>query len=830
MKKHLFLPLVALLSLSMAACTPVNTSSTTPTSSTSADTTTSTGGTSQAGTSTSDADAEVDALSVTASGTLTEGYGVTLIAAWADTSIKTAIIQSNVTFTSSDTTKMTIDGNTATCLAAGEVTVTATYVSGTTTYTGSSTLTIEADDAVKISEITAAGTYVTKGVLVGKTSRSCVINDGTGSIYIYDSTTTGNYEIGDYLRVEGTVSLYSGCLQFGYTGLTVTEIEGGVKPTIAEATELTTTIADSWATGNASATTDYKLYKWTSIAGMSGSYLTLPLDGSTTTIEPTYLADDFDIDEGSRYAIEGYYIGYNTSHNYATIVVTSATPSYDTLESISINAGAESVSIGVGQTAELTVTPTPASANPSVTWTTSDSTIATVGTDGVVTGVAAGTATITATSTVNTSLTDTITVTVTEEAVITAIKDITEDETKYYTKGVVVAKSTRALVIHDGTAGIPLFVGSGNAALTTYAIGDYVMVEGTTSFYNGSVQFGNSETNPISITKITDETAPTIPEATELTSTIADSWVTTGDTPTTSYQKYKWTTTAGTSGSYITLPVEGSSTVIEYSYLDTSVYTIEAGNTYNLEAYYVGYNTSYKYATVVITSVEEVAPEEVTISLDQETAVVAMGSTITLTPTVKLPTTLTDTSVTWTTSDSAIATVADGVVTGVAAGTATITATSVADTTKSASCVVTVTQKAGETQTLTFDSTFNSNWETISTTQAKKTQDGITFNLLKNSSSTNIALNSDKNGLSYVDPIRVYKLHSITFTLPTAVLSVTTVSPTSNQVNADNASVDTGTLSTDAIVFSTPVTEFTLTASGAQIRLSSITFTYVAAE
>jgi len=50
----------------------------------------------------------------------------------------------------------------------------------------------------------------------------------------------------------------------------------------------------------------------------------------------------------------------------------------------------------------------------------------------------------------------------------------------------------------------------------------------------------------------------------------------------------------------------------------------------------------------------------------------------------------TDTSVTWDTSDHAIATVTGGVVTGVAAGSVTVTATSVADPTKSASKVITV--------------------------------------------------------------------------------------------------------------------------------------------
>ena len=71
------------------------------------------------------------------------------------------------------------------------------------------------------------------------------------------------------------------------------------------------------------------------------------------------------------------------------------------------------------------------------------------------------------------------------------------------------------------------------------------------------------------------------------------------------------------------------------------------------------------------------------------------GETLTLTATV-LPDDATDKTVTWTSSDPTVATVADGVVTAVAAGTATITATATNgtdDTTddKTATCTITVT-------------------------------------------------------------------------------------------------------------------------------------------
>lgn len=80
------------------------------------------------------------------------------------------------------------------------------------------------------------------------------------------------------------------------------------------------------------------------------------------------------------------------------------------------------------------------------------------------------------------------------------------------------------------------------------------------------------------------------------------------------------------------------------------------------------------------------------ITLDKTTATVEEGATVTLTATVT-PENATDKTVTWSTSDEAIATVSGGVVTGVKAGEVTITAKA-GD--KSATCTVTVTAAATE--------------------------------------------------------------------------------------------------------------------------------------
>lgn len=84
-----------------------------------------------------------------------------------------------------------------------------------------------------------------------------------------------------------------------------------------------------------------------------------------------------------------------------------------------------------------------------------------------------------------------------------------------------------------------------------------------------------------------------------------------------------------------------------------------------------------------------VTPIPVTgVSLDKTTASLFVGNTVTLTPTVS-PAEADNKNVTWSTSNSTVATVNNGVVTGAAAGVATITVTTV-DQSKTATCLVTV--------------------------------------------------------------------------------------------------------------------------------------------
>lgn len=105
-------------------------------------------------------------------------------------------------------------------------------------------------------------------------------------------------------------------------------------------------------------------------------------------------------------------------------------------------------------------------------------------------------------------------------------------------------------------------------------------------------------------------------------------------------------------------------------------------------------------ATTNIT-VTPIAVTSVTLSSNSET--IKVGKTVTLTPTIS-PSNATNKNVTWSSSNTGIATVSGGTVTGVAAGTATITVTTVSGS-KTASCTV-VVQAASAGGEETFSITY----------------------------------------------------------------------------------------------------------------------------
>ena len=339
--------------------------------------------------------------------------------------------------------------------------------------------------------------------------------------------------------------------------------------------------------------------------------------------------------------------------------------------SVTLDKTEATLHIKTDETVTLTPTMAPENTTDSITWSSSNEAVATV-TDGVVTAVAAGTATITAKA--NDEAVATCTITVVEFSTISEIKN----GNSYYLKGVVSAKNTKAFVLSDATGSIYTFTKDAPSV----KVGDVVTVKATASEFKTCLQLSSPEVNVV-----TGETG-TIEEATPLTAEVATAWADGTHNTIADNKKYSWRTTIGKTGNYYLLPVEGSSTVIEPAYLSSSDFPLIEGREYDVEAFYTGYTGSY--AQMVITKAELVPVAEASVTLDKETASVRLGQKVSLTATVSLPEGVEDDSVTWTSSNEAVATVENGEVTGVAIGTATITATSVADPTKSASCVVTV--------------------------------------------------------------------------------------------------------------------------------------------
>ncbi|NLD64163.1 MAG: Ig domain-containing protein [Bacteroidales bacterium] len=97
------------------------------------------------------------------------------------------------------------------------------------------------------------------------------------------------------------------------------------------------------------------------------------------------------------------------------------------------------------------------------------------------------------------------------------------------------------------------------------------------------------------------------------------------------------------------------------------------------------------------------------LSLDRQEATVQVGDAVSILPVID-PANATNREITWSTSNTAVATVADGVVTGVALGSAIITAASAENPLFTASCEVTVVPSAGQSITVSGDITSDTKW------------------------------------------------------------------------------------------------------------------------
>lgn len=318
--------------------------------------------------------------------------------------------------------------------------------------------------------------------------------------------------------------------------------------------------------------------------------------------------------------------------------------------------------VDVGATTTLTATPN-ADIAYSVNWSSSNTSIATISSSGVVSGVASGIVTITVTLATNSSVTTSCTILVRDSSVSTSVTGITLSGTNEVLAG------SRIKLSHaftpSGSTGTVLYTSSNNALATVDQAG---WVTGITG---GSVQITVTLTENTSISDTLTITVIGLPTSISIT---GNNNITVG----------------ASSQLLATVLPSGVSQAVSWSSSNTAIATVSSSGLVNGVAAGSATITVTSIASSQITATYNITVVNApTISISNTTTSIVVGQTKTLTATLS---NISNTAVTWSSSNTAIATVSSsGVVTAVAAGNATITVTSVANSSLTATCTVTVT-------------------------------------------------------------------------------------------------------------------------------------------
>jgi uncharacterized protein YjdB/endonuclease I len=394
-------------------------------------------------------------------------------------------------------------------------------------------------------------------------------------------------------------------------------------------------------------------------------------------------------------------------------------------------------------------------ATTSVTWASSDATVATVA-GGVITPLKTGTTTITATYTEDTSVTATCALTVSDGKVVSitvspATTTITPSATTTFTadvqptnatnKTVTWTSSNTGVATINSTTGVAIGVANGETTITASAtdgsgvtgtatltvatststtynlvtstsdlvMGKKVQIVNTDGTYAIGAQNSASYREQQAVTVSGSGSSKTFESVTGVaTLVIAESTSTTG--------AYTFNCTDSANAGYLACGTETKNQMVTNSSVDAySSFTIAidsssyvatitaSAGTKNLISYnqsasqYACYGATQKSVQLYQqASSGDIAVTGVT--LDKSTAKTDTSTTVTLTPTIA-PANATNQNVTWTSANTGAATVSSsGVVTPVAAGSSVITVTTV-DGGFTATCTVTVVDAAGGART-----------------------------------------------------------------------------------------------------------------------------------
>ena len=389
-----------------------------------------------------------------------------------------------------------------------------------------------------------------------------------------------------------------------------------------------------------------------------------------------------------------------------------------------------SLSLRETETTQLTATVTPEDAEDrSVTWSSSDNSIATVNAEGVVTAIKEGTATITATTNDGSNLKATCTVKVSIMPVASITLNITEKtleegETINLTASVLPANaSNKSLAWTSSDENIATV--DANGLVTAVKEGTATITAKATDGSNVSAKCTIKVKAPVVLVE-----GITL-NATEQTLTEGETFALTASvTPENATNKsLAWTSS---DENVATVDANGLVTAVKEG---TATITAKAND---------GSNASAQCTITVKAAV--VLVEGITLNATEQTLTV--GETFALTASV-LPENATNKSLVWTYSDENVATVdANGLVTAVKEGTATITAKANDGSNVSAKCTIKVKAAVVLVEGITLNATEQTltEGETFALTASVTPENATNKNLAWTSSDENVAT-VDANGL-----------------------------------------------------------------------------------
>jgi len=315
--------------------------------------------------------------------------------------------------------------------------------------------------------------------------------------------------------------------------------------------------------------------------------------------------------------------------------------------------------------------------NKAVTWSSSNNNMATVDTDGNVTAIAAGDVTITARSVSNTDVTAACAVTITTVTTAVPVTSVAINESNVTLQ--VGGKGAFSATVSPSNASVKAVTWSSNNSAAAIVDSDgnvTAMGVGTATITVTTVDGGKTDYRTVTVNYVA------------VTGVVLN----------------KTTTTISLNGIerlFATInPDNATDKGITWSTSNTNVATVASDGTVTGKAAGTATITATSSADSTKSASCDVTVTATTVSvsgvtLNHVSITIKAGNTTTLTPTIT-PDTASNKNVSWSSNNTAVATVANGVVTGIKGGTAAITVTT-ADGGRTATCTVTVEDNAAVT-------------------------------------------------------------------------------------------------------------------------------------